>query len=72
MQTTNIQNAIDTVEMLQLEEQEIFLELFNKRLQERRRDEIARNAKETLEAIKNGKAKIGSFSDLMQNIIESK
>ncbi|NEP43945.1 MAG: hypothetical protein F6K35_33885 [Okeania sp. SIO2H7] len=49
---------------LSAEEQDLLFELINKRRVEQRRSEIARNYSETLEAMKAGKAKIGTVADL--------
>lgn len=47
-----------------MEEQETLLEILKKRLVERRRDEIAQNARTTLKTVRAKKAKYGKIKDL--------
>jgi hypothetical protein len=48
------------VETLPLEDQETLIELLPRRLVERRREEIARQAAATLQAVREGRARCGS------------
>jgi len=68
MATLTIDSVITQAELLNIEDQFIFLDLFQKRLNERRRNEIAKNGKATLNAIKHNKAKIGSVSDFLKDL----
>lgn len=68
MQASTIDSVITQAETLNNEDQLIFLDLFQKRLNDRRRDEIANNGKITLEAIKQKKAKIGSVEDFLKDL----
>jgi hypothetical protein len=70
MITTTIQGAIEKAESLGIQDQKIFIKLFQKRFSERRRNEIAINGKITLNAIKQKKAKIGSVNDFLNDIEE--
>ena len=58
------QQVVEYVESLSTQEQDLLFELIHKRRIEQRRSEIARNYSETLEAMKAGKAKIGTVADL--------
>lgn len=70
MQLTTIDSLIDEAETLDLEDQILFIDLFQKRINERKRNEIVRNGKATLQAIKNKKAKIGSLNDFLEELGE--
>lgn len=67
--SVSFQTVIEYVEALSLEEQDLLLELIHKRRVEQRRREIARNAAQTLEALKTGKAKRGTLADLQANLL---
>ncbi len=67
---TPYQKAIDAVESLPFEDREEVLEIMRMRLSEERRDEIAANAREALEAVKEGRAKYGTVDDLRQDLTE--
>ena len=63
-----LQQALDVVESLPPDEQETLIELVRRRLVERRRAEIARNAEETLQAVRDGRAGYGSVEDLQRDL----
>jgi len=63
LKSISIQEALETIEKLPLEEQETLLEIIKKRLIEKRREEIARNAQETLKAVSEKKAKYGNVEN---------
>lgn len=44
------------------------IDLIHHRLVERRREEIARHAAETLEAVREGRGEYGTFEDLERNL----
>ena len=67
--TSSLQQAIDTVEALPLEEQELLLALLQRHIIERRRVEIANNAVTTLQAVRNGTARSGSIDDLKSDLL---
>ena len=69
MISSAFQRAIDVVEALPLEDQETVIELLQRRLIERRRAEIARNATATLEAVREGRARYGSVEDLKRDLL---
>jgi hypothetical protein len=64
----SFQTVIEYVEALSTEEQDLLLELISKRRIEQRRQEIARNAAQTLEAIRTGTAKHGNLEDLRADL----
>ena len=65
----SFQETLEYVEKLPPEEQRTLLEIINKRLTERRRWEIARNAQETLRTVRDKKAKFGSVGDLKRDLL---
>ncbi|MGH2592728.1 MAG: hypothetical protein ACRDGG_04380 [Anaerolineae bacterium] len=67
--TSRLQQALDVVEKLPPEDQETLVELIQRRLVERRRDEIARNAAATLQAVREGRAQYGSVEDLKRDLL---
>ncbi|WP_028324911.1 hypothetical protein [Desulfatirhabdium butyrativorans] len=66
--SSTIQTAIDVVEALPLEDQQTVIELLQRRMVERRRAEIARNATATLQAVREGRARYGSVEDLKRDL----
>jgi len=68
-QNTPFQKAIDAVESLSFEEREEVLEIIRMRLAEQRRDEIAANAREAVQAIREGRAKYGTVEDLKKDLL---
>lgn len=67
--TAPFQRAIDVVEALPPEDQETLIDLIHRRLTERRREEIARHAAETLQAVREGRARVGTFDDLERDLL---
>ena len=63
------QRAIDVIEALPLEDQETLIDLVHRRLMECRRAEIARHAAETLQAVREGRAKYGTVEDLRHDLL---
>ena len=47
----------------------MLIDLIRRRLIERRRAEIARHAVETLQAVREGRAQIGTFEDLCRDLL---
>ena len=64
-----LQQALDVVESLPPGDQETLIDLIRHRLVERRRAEIARNAQETLQAVRDGRAQYGSVEDLRLDLL---
>jgi len=70
MQTpVTLQNALEYVECLSVEDQNLLIELLQKRQIEQRRLEIANKAKQTLAAVQEGTAKGGTFEDLKADLL---
>ena len=67
--TPSFQSAIEVIEALSPEDQEALLDLIRHRLIERRREEMARHAAETLQAVREGRAKYGSVGDLKRDLL---
>lgn len=61
---------LESIDQLSDEEQEMLTDIIRNRLHERRREEIARNAKETYEALKEGRARTGTIDDLKRDLKE--
>ena len=64
-----LQQALDVVESLPPDDQEALIDLIRHRLVEKRRAEIARNAEETLQAVREGRAQYGSIEDLRRDLL---
>ena len=64
-----LQQALDVVESLPPDDQGTLIDLIRHRLVERRRAEIARNAEETLQAVRDGRAQYGSVEDLRRDLL---
>jgi acyl-CoA reductase-like NAD-dependent aldehyde dehydrogenase len=67
---TPYQKAIEAVESLPFDQREEILELLRMRIAEHRRDEIAANARETLKAVREKRAKFGTIEDLKKDLLE--
>jgi hypothetical protein len=67
---TTIQQALEAVEDLDSEDQAALVEIVQKRLVERRRAEIAENARLTGQAFKEGRARYGNVNDLKRDLRE--
>lgn len=68
-QISPIQQALETIEALPPEDQQILIELVQQRLAEWRRKDIARNASATLKAFRAGFARSGSIKDLKRDLL---
>ena len=69
MQVSQLQQALEAVESLPPDDQETLIDLVRHRLIERRRAEIAQNADETLQAVRDGLAEYGSVEDLKRDLL---
>ncbi len=72
MSIISFQEIIDSVEKLSIEDQDHLFNLIKKRRIEKRRLEIAANAKATLESLKQGRAKTGNVDDLIADLLDDK
>ncbi len=66
---TPFQRAIEAVEILPLDDRELLLETLRMRAIEDRRDQIAVNAWEAREAVRNKRAFFGSVDDLRKDLL---
>jgi hypothetical protein len=69
-QNTSFQKAIDAVEPLPFDDREELIEITRMRIAEQRRDEIAANAQEALQAVRGKRAQFGTVEDLKKNLLE--
>jgi predicted transcriptional regulator len=69
-QAVTFQKVIEFVESLSEEEQDVLFDLIQKRRILKRRQEIARNAEKTMEAVRNGTAKRGTAAEIVADIFE--
>ena len=68
-QETPFQKAIEAVESLPFDDREELLEILRMRIAEHRRDEIAANAREALQAVREKRAKFGTVDDLKEDLL---
>ena len=68
--TTPFQQALDIIEQLPAEDQTSLIEIIQQRLSEQRRAEIARNARATLQAFREGRAHYGTVQDLRRDLLD--
>ena len=68
--TTPFQQALDIIEQLPAEDQISLIEIIQQRLSEQRRAEIARNARSTLQAFREGRAHYGTVQDLRRDLLD--
>lgn len=67
--STPFQQALDMVEQLPAEDQENLIEIVRRRLIEERRAKIARNARTTVQAFREGRARYGTMDDLRRDLM---
>ena len=65
---TPIQQALDEIEKLEAEDQQAVVEIVRQRLIERRRSDIAQNARTTVQAFREGRARYGTVEDLRRDL----
>ena len=68
-QNTPFQKALDAVESLPFDEREEVLEIIRMRLAEDRREEIAANAREAVNAVRERRAMSGTIEDLKKDLL---
>ncbi|MFB2934558.1 hypothetical protein ACE1B6_04710 [Aerosakkonemataceae cyanobacterium BLCC-F154] len=71
MSITSFQEIIESIEKLSIDDQEYLFELIKKRRIEKRRLEIAANAKTLLNSLKQGTAKKGTVDDLIADLLDN-
>ncbi len=65
---STFQQALEVVEALQPEEQEIFVDIISRRLSQQRRNEIIREVAQAKSDYEQGNVKRGSVDDLMSEL----
>jgi phenylalanyl-tRNA synthetase alpha subunit len=68
VKTSAFQQAIETVEQLSLEEQEILLSIIQKRLHQQRRHIISQEIKEVRQELAEGNIKFGSVDQFLEEL----
>jgi hypothetical protein len=68
---TPFQKAIEAVESLPFEDREELLDVLRIRMAEDRREQIAANAKEAIDAVKEKKSFYGTVEDLKKDLLGS-
>ena len=69
-QQISFQEALEKVESLSIEDRDLLFELIKKRRIEARREEIARNARDTMNSLRNGTAKKGTLEQLKADLLK--
>jgi hypothetical protein len=67
---SNFQQLIESVEALPIDDQEILVEIINKRIIEQRREELVADMEESLEDYRRGDVRIGTVDDLLRDLEE--
>ena len=70
MSVTPFRQALEIIERLPPVDQEALIEVIRLRLLEQRRFEIASNAEDTRQALREGKAKYGDLADLRRDLLK--
>jgi hypothetical protein len=63
-----LQNALDAFDNLDVGEKSVYFDIIEKLQIEFRREEILRNAKNTIYAIEHGQAKYGNLDELLKEL----
>jgi predicted GIY-YIG superfamily endonuclease len=70
VKTSRLQEAIDTVESLSIEEQNLIVEILLKRLQRKRRENLLQEIEEMRQEASEGKIQFGSVEDFLKELDE--
>ena len=68
MKTSALQQAIESVESLPIEDQEILLDILQKRLQERRRTDLYKEVRAIKQEFAEGNVKFGSVEQFLAQL----
>ncbi|WRH66682.1 MAG: hypothetical protein RSE13_24655 [Planktothrix sp. GU0601_MAG3] len=68
IQTSRLQQALDTVESLSIEEQNLIVEILVKRLQRSRREQLLQEIKEVRQEATEGMIIVGSVDDFLREL----
>ncbi|ACK68783.1 hypothetical protein PCC7424_0315 [Gloeothece citriformis PCC 7424] len=66
--TSKFQQILETVEALNLEDQEILIDILQKRFYQHKRQQLAQEIKEIRQEYQQGKVKFGTVADLMAEL----
>ncbi len=69
---TPFQQALDVIEQFSADDQQVLIEIVRRRLVEQRRAEIARNARSTVQAFREGRARYGTIDDLRRDLLDER
>ena len=67
---SSFQELIESVEALPLDDQQISMDIINRRIIEQRRDELVADMEESLQAYRKGEVRIGTVDDLLRDLDE--
>ncbi len=70
VQTSRLQQALDTVESLSIEEQNLVIEILLKRLQRKRREQLLQEISEVRQEVSQGIIQFGSVGDFLKELDE--
>jgi len=65
---TKLNDVIEKTEALSFEEQEVLIDILKRRHIEKRREQIATNARRTIREYRAGRAKTGTAKDLRKDL----
>jgi hypothetical protein len=68
IKTSAFQQAIESVESLSLEDQEILLDIIQKRLRQKRRTQLSQEIREIRQEFAEGKVKFGSVNQFLEQL----
>jgi hypothetical protein len=68
LQTSRLQQALDTVESLSIEEQNLIVEILVKRLQRNRREKLLQEIQEIRQEASEGMITVGSVDDFLREL----
>ncbi|HGJ67079.1 TPA: hypothetical protein ENS27_17095 [bacterium] len=63
-----INEVLQAIDNMSLEQQSLIIDILENRYREKRREEIAKNAKQTLQEYKKGLTKKGTVTDLIKDL----
>ena len=65
---SSFQELIESVEALPLDDQQILMDIINRRIIEQRRDELVADMEESLEAYRKGEVRVGTVDDILKDL----
>ncbi|MDJ0659902.1 MAG: hypothetical protein QNJ42_10495 [Crocosphaera sp.] len=68
IKTSAFQQAIESVESLSIEDQELLLDIIQKRLQQKRRTQLSQEISEIRQEFAEGKVKYGSVDQFLEQL----